>query len=170
MFYVLWCRYVCSGLNEIFLFFNSFAFVEFRDRNIAKKVYQKKQVAMIQDQVLTVDFVRNSRVGNVDQISKVNDDNNNNEGTSLVFGNGLMKCFHLDMMERSFFSLTAAAPPKDTLFLGNLSYNVGKKDLKKVFEKAVDINIPLNQGKRRGYVHVLYIGLLILFVYNKHSV
>lgn len=160
---------MCSSLNEISLFFNSMAFVEFRNRTIAEKVCQQKQVAMIQDRVLIVDFVGDSGVGNVDQISKVNDDdnnNNNNEGTSLVLSNALIKCFNPDMMERSVFSLTAAAPPNDTLFLGNLSYNVGKKDLKKVFEKAVDINIPLNQGKRRGYVHVLYILFFVFFTIN----
>lgn len=157
---------MCSSLNEISLFFNSIAFVEFSNKTIAEKVCQKKQVTMIQDRVLIVEFVENSRVGNVNQTSKVND--NNNEGTSLVFGNALIKCFNVDMMDRSFFSLTVAALPNDTLFLGNLSYSVGKKDLKKVFEKAVDINIPLNQGKRRGYVHVLCVGLLILFgFYNK---
>lgn len=49
-----------------------------------------------------------------------------------------------------FFSLTAPAPPNNTLFVSNLSYNVKEKKLKNVFQKAVRINVPQSKGKPRG--------------------
>ncbi|KAM9350078.1 nucleolin-like [Symphorus nematophorus] len=48
----------------------------------------------------------------------------------------------------------AAAPPNNTLFVSNLSYNVQEKNLKKVFQKAVNITIPQNKGKSRGFAFV----------------
>ncbi|XP_072220099.1 nucleolin-like [Leuresthes tenuis] len=48
----------------------------------------------------------------------------------------------------------AEAPPNNTLFLSNLSYNVKEKYLKNVFQKAVSISIPQSKGKPRGYAFI----------------
>ncbi|KAM4552403.1 nucleolin-like isoform 2-T2 [Odontesthes bonariensis] len=49
---------------------------------------------------------------------------------------------------------TAEAPPNNTLFLSNLSYNVKEKHLKNVFQKAISISIPHSKGKPRGYAFI----------------
>ncbi|XP_068605185.1 nucleolin-like [Brachionichthys hirsutus] len=49
---------------------------------------------------------------------------------------------------------TTAACPNKTLFVGNLSYNVTKENLKKVFKKAVGINMPQNKGKSQRFAFV----------------
>lgn len=79
---VLYDRYLCSILNWISLFFNRIAFVEFKNKTIAKKIQQKKRVAKLQGRVLTVDFVGEA---NRLKVAKANDDDNNNntEGISL---------------------------------------------------------------------------------------
>ncbi|XP_044076321.1 nucleolin-like isoform X2 [Siniperca chuatsi] len=94
------------------------AFVEFKNKTIAKKIRQKKRVAKIQGRVLIVDRVGET---NVPKVTKANDSN----------------------------TTKAAAPPNNTLFVSNLSYNVKEKNLKKVFQKAVSINIPQRNGKPR---------------------
>lgn len=56
------------------LFFNSIAFVEFKNKTIAKKVQQKKRVARIRDQVLIVDRVGEA---NKPKEAPANEDNKN---------------------------------------------------------------------------------------------
>ncbi|XP_041805639.1 nucleolin-like isoform X2 [Chelmon rostratus] len=104
------------------------AFVEFKNKTIAKKVQQKKRVAKIQDRVLIVDLVGEA---NVSKDAKAKDGDNNNNTTTK-----------------------APAPPNNTLFVSNLSYNVKEKKLKNVFQKAVRINVPQSKGKPRGYAFV----------------
>lgn len=60
----------------------------------------------------------------------------------------LSNCPFID--ERSFFFLTAAAPPNNTLFVSNLSFDVNVKKLRSVFQKAVEITVPKSKGKARG--------------------
>lgn len=64
------------------MFFNSIAFLEFKNRTIARKVQKKKQVVKIQDRVLIVDFVGEAR----SKVTKVND--KDKKGKSL----GIYKC------------------------------------------------------------------------------
>ncbi|XP_068995590.1 nucleolin-like isoform X2 [Embiotoca jacksoni] len=47
-----------------------------------------------------------------------------------------------------------AAPPSNTLFLNNLSYNVKERNLKNVFQNAVNVTLPQTQGKARGFAFV----------------
>uniref|UniRef100_A0A3Q3XJP7 RRM domain-containing protein n=1 Tax=Mola mola TaxID=94237 RepID=A0A3Q3XJP7_MOLML len=98
------------------------AFLEFKNRTIARKVQKKKQVVEIQDRVLIVDFVGEAR----SKVTKVNDK---------------------DKKE---------APPNDTLFVSNLSHNINKQKLKKLFQKAVSINIPQINGKPRGFAFIKF--------------
>ncbi|XP_051238407.1 nucleolin isoform X3 [Dicentrarchus labrax] len=107
------------------------AFVEFKNKTIAKKVQQKKQVAKIQDRVLIVDRVGEA---NATEVTKANDDNNNNNNNDN--------------------NTQAAAPPNNTLFVSNLSYNVKEKNLKNVFQKAVSIKMPQSKGKSKGFAFV----------------
>ncbi|XP_035488968.2 nucleolin isoform X1 [Scophthalmus maximus] len=100
------------------------AFVEFKKESIAKKVQQKKQGAKIEGRVLVVDFVGETKEN---KVTKANDD---------------------DGKEK------AAAPPNNTLFVSNLSYNVKEKKLNQVFQKAVSIKIPQNKGKSKGFAFV----------------
>ncbi|XP_070775211.1 nucleolin-like [Enoplosus armatus] len=97
------------------------AFVEFKNRTIAKKLLQKKRLPRIQGRVLIVDCVGQTKV------TKANDDKNNTK---------------------------AAAPPNNILFVSNLPFNVKEKNLKKVFQKAVSIDIPQSNGKPRGFAFV----------------
>ncbi|KAK7945353.1 hypothetical protein WMY93_001081 [Mugilogobius chulae] len=46
------------------------------------------------------------------------------------------------------------APPSDTLFVYNLPNNVEEKHIRKIFKKAVQINIPQSDGKARGFAFV----------------
>ncbi|XP_076601700.1 nucleolin-like [Chaetodon auriga] len=101
------------------------AFVEFKNKSIAKKVQQKKRVAKIQDRVLIVDLVGEAKVS---KDAKAN--NNDNDSTK------------------------APAPPNNTLFVSNMSYNVKEKKLKNVFPNAVGIKMPQKNGKSRGYAFV----------------
>ncbi|XP_034743046.1 nucleolin-like isoform X2 [Etheostoma cragini] len=48
----------------------------------------------------------------------------------------------------------AAAPPNESLFVSNLPHNVNEIDLKKVFQKAVKIQVPKKQSKSIGYAFV----------------
>ncbi|KAA8587753.1 hypothetical protein FQN60_016615 [Etheostoma spectabile] len=48
----------------------------------------------------------------------------------------------------------AAAPPNDSLFVSNLPHNVNEINLKKVFQKAVKIQVPKKQGKSIGFAFV----------------
>lgn len=100
------------------------AFLEFKSEAIANKVRKHKQGAKIQDRVLIVDRVGETHVS---KVSKANDDNNKTK---------------------------AAAPPNNMLFVSNLSSNVKEKNLRKVFQSAVTINIPQNKGKSRGFAFV----------------
>lgn len=143
--------------------------MEFKKKTIAQKIRQKKRVLKIQGRVLIVDGVGET---NAAKVGKANDDNNNAKGKSsfrnvvsiadMILGllNYVFISFDLDISQlnvdltcidkTSFFFLTAAAPPNNTLFVKNLPYNVKDKDLKKVFQKAVSINIPQSKDKSRG--------------------
>ncbi|XP_027140874.1 nucleolin isoform X3 [Larimichthys crocea] len=103
------------------------AFVEFKNKTIAKKVQQKKRVARIRDQVLIVDRVGEA---NKPKEAPANEDNKNKT------------------------KAPAEVPPNNTLFVSNLSYNVKESNLNNVFKKAVSINMPQNQGKSKGYAFV----------------
>uniref|UniRef100_UPI0037E8FA9D nucleolin-like n=1 Tax=Semicossyphus pulcher TaxID=241346 RepID=UPI0037E8FA9D len=101
------------------------AFVEFQNKGIAEKVRQKKRVAKIQGRVLIVDSVG---ARNVPKVTEADSDNNNNT--------------------------KAEAPPNNTLFVKSLSLKAKENHLKKVFQKAVSIKIPLSKGKSRGLAFV----------------
>ncbi|TKS80092.1 Nucleolin Protein C23 [Collichthys lucidus] len=103
------------------------AFVEFKNKTIAKKVQQKKRVARIRDQVLIVDRVGEA---NKPKEAPANEDNKNKT------------------------KAPAEVPPNNTLFVSNLSYNVKEGNLNNVFKKAVSIKMPQNQGKSKGYAFV----------------
>lgn len=57
-------------------FFNSLAFVEFKDETTARNVKQKKQGVKIQGRVLILDFVGETSGAHFSQVTKANDDNN----------------------------------------------------------------------------------------------
>lgn len=97
------------------------AFVEFKNKTIAKKILEKKRVAKIQGRVLIVDCVGETKVPKVTKAKDV--DNSETK---------------------------AAALPSDTLFVSNLSCIVKEKDLKKAFQKAVSINIPQSIPQSKG--------------------
>ncbi|XP_076000641.1 nucleolin-like [Genypterus blacodes] len=46
--------------------------------------------------------------------------------------------------------------PNNTLFVHNIPFNVKEKQLQKVFQKAVSINIPQSNGKRKGIAFVQF--------------
>ncbi|KAM3866043.1 nucleolin-like [Diretmus argenteus] len=50
--------------------------------------------------------------------------------------------------------VTAEPLPSTTLFVNNVAYKVTEESLKKVFPKAVAINIPQSNGKSRGFAFV----------------
>ncbi|KAM9844377.1 nucleolin-like isoform 2-T2 [Aulostomus maculatus] len=49
---------------------------------------------------------------------------------------------------------TKAAPPNSALFVSNLPFSVKESNVKKVFPKAVTINMPNSNGKAKGYAFV----------------
>lgn len=55
---------------------------------------------------------------------------------------------------RSKRNKKAQAPPCDTLFVKNLPLKCKKEHLKKIFKKAVNIDIPQRDGKSTGYAFV----------------
>ncbi|KAF1384111.1 hypothetical protein PFLUV_G00138900 [Perca fluviatilis] len=101
------------------------AFVEFQNKATAKKIQQRKQEVKIQGRILIVD-----RVGerNVPEVPKAKGDKDKAEA--------------------------AAPPPNESLFVSNLPFNVNEKNLKKVFQKAVKIQVPKKQGKSIGFAFV----------------
>ncbi|KAM8727789.1 nucleolin-like isoform 2-T2 [Acanthopagrus schlegelii] len=99
------------------------AFVELKNKIIAKKLLQKRRVFKIQDRVLIVDSVGEGRKP---QAATATD----NKKTR------------------------AAAPPNNTLFVSNLSYDVNEKKLRSIFQKAVEITVPKSKGKARGFAFV----------------
>ncbi|XP_073346676.1 nucleolin-like [Pagrus major] len=99
------------------------AFVELKNKAIAKKLLQKKRVFKMQDKVLIVDSVGEAKKP---QAATAKDDK----------------------------TTKAAAPPNNTLFVSNLSFNVNEKNLKSVFQKAVQITVPKSKGKARGFAFV----------------
>ncbi|XP_031153936.1 nucleolin-like isoform X2 [Sander lucioperca] len=101
------------------------AFVEFQNKAIAEKVRQRKQEVKIQGRILIVDCVGER---NVPEVPKAKDDKDKTEA--------------------------AAPPPNDSLFVSNLPFNVNEKKLKKVFQKAVRIQVPKKQGKPIGFAFV----------------
>ncbi|GAA6222589.1 nucleolin-like isoform X1 [Lates japonicus] len=100
------------------------AFVEFKNKSIVKKVRQRKQKVKINGRVLIVDSVGETNVPKVTKARANNKDSN------------------------------TKAPPNNILFVSNLSYNVKEKKLHKVFQKAVNIKMPENKGKSKGYAFV----------------
>ncbi|XP_036938821.1 nucleolin-like isoform X2 [Acanthopagrus latus] len=99
------------------------AFVELKNKTVAKKLLQKKRVFKIQDRVLIVDSVGEGRKPQADTAT-------DNKITR------------------------AAAPPNNTLFVSNLSYDVNEKKLRSIFQKAVEITVPKSKGKARGFAFV----------------
>ncbi|XP_060940971.1 nucleolin-like isoform X2 [Limanda limanda] len=100
------------------------AFVEFKTPAIAKNVQKKMQGAKIEDRVLIVDSVKRT---DETKVSKASD------AKSIT---------------------KAAAPPNNTLFVSNMSFDLKEKTLKKYFQKAIDIKMPLSQGKSKGYAFI----------------
>ncbi|XP_053293250.1 nucleolin isoform X2 [Pleuronectes platessa] len=100
------------------------AFVEFKNPGIAKDVQKKMKGAKIEERVLIVDSVKET---NGTKVSKASD------AKSIT---------------------KAAPPPNNTLFVSNMSFDLKEKTLKKYFQKAIDIKMPLNQGKSKGYAFV----------------
>ncbi|XP_062259547.1 nucleolin-like isoform X2 [Platichthys flesus] len=100
------------------------AFVEFKNPGIAKEVQKKMQGAKIEERVLIVDSVKETN------------------GTK-------------DGKASDAKSITkAAAPPNNTLFVSNMSFDLKEKTLRKYFQKAIDIKMPLSKGKSKGYAFV----------------
>ncbi|XP_056247265.1 nucleolin-like [Seriola aureovittata] len=100
------------------------AFVEFKNKTIAKKVQQKKQGVKLQGRVLIVDCVGETAVP---KVTNATDEDSNTK---------------------------AAAPPNNILFVSNLLYRVKEKSLNKIFPKAVSIKMPQSKGKSKGYAFV----------------
>lgn len=67
------------------LCFNSIAFVEFKNKTIAKKVRKQKQVAKIQGRDLVVDFVGQTHMPKAAEAK--DDDNSNTKGKLLDMQN-----------------------------------------------------------------------------------
>lgn len=108
------------------------AFVQFKNKTIAKKVLRRNREIKIQGRVLIVDSVLKANV------PAANDNNNNNKNDN----------------KNTKTNTKAAAPPSNTLFVSNLPFSMTEKQLKTIFQKAVNINIPQNKGKSRGYAFV----------------
>lgn len=68
----------------MFLFSHSIAFVEFKNKTIARKIQQKKQQVKMQGRVLIVDFVGETNATNSSKVIKTNGDNNSAKGKSLA--------------------------------------------------------------------------------------
>ncbi|KAM3604992.1 uncharacterized protein V6R79_019118 [Siganus canaliculatus] len=98
------------------------AFVEFKNKMIAKKVQQKQRIAKIQDRVLIIDVVGEGR--NEPKAANADDEKKKPK---------------------------PAPPPSKILFVGNLSFQVKETKLKNIFQKAVRVKIPKSKGKPRGF-------------------
>ncbi|XP_054452258.1 nucleolin-like [Anoplopoma fimbria] len=102
------------------------AFVEFKNKATAQKVWQQKQGVEIQGRLLIVDCVGKT---NVSKVIKAKDDKEDTK---------------------------AGVPPNNTLFVSHLPYNINEKNLEKVFQTAVGISVPKSEGKSKGFAFVTF--------------
>lgn len=119
------------------------AFLEFKKESIVKKIMRKNPEIKIQDRVLVMNFVgKANRPEDAETTDK-----------KKAKGKRLFQKNEAKMSRWVFnlvFPFTAPASPKHTLFVSNLPYRVKEATLRTLFKKAVRVDLPELNGKRRG--------------------
>lgn len=122
--------------------------MDFKSNSIAKKMQQEKHGSHFQGRELIVDFTGGKPDAKVTKAEIIKDKTKGEKkDTNVHFTVSVMFLFfQIDFVKH----FSTAPPPRNTLFVRNLSINVKQKQLRKIFPDAVNIRLPDKNGKSKG--------------------